>query len=264
MKNRARKVGFLFGCVLASAAAADDITMSQTVSDEVVLGFGQVCPSLGTAATVEASSYWRSFDLRAQGVSQDLRVTSVQFGIETLRLPTLAEVDITVNLYNAPEGTPPQTGLPLIGSAVATVGEVSGGVVSVDVDAIAAAGSALVVEVSVPSLRDLAGGEFGESFLPGANGFGESEPVYFASEACGIAEPQPWNPDWGTFNYVLTVSGGAFCATDLDGDGELTVFDFLTFQNFFDARDPRADLDGDGAFTIFDFLEFQNRFTIGC
>jgi hypothetical protein len=28
--------------------------------------------------------------------------------------------------------------------------------------------------------------------------------------------------------------------------------------------DPRADFDGDDAFTIFDFLAFQNAFDAGC
>ncbi|UYV11650.1 MAG: hypothetical protein NCW75_10110 [Phycisphaera sp.] len=54
------------------------------------------------------------------------------------------------------------------------------------------------------------------------------------------------------------------CPADLDGDGALTIFDFLAFQNAFDAMDPAADFDGDGAFTIFDFLAFQNAFDAGC
>ncbi|MFI4915504.1 MAG: GC-type dockerin domain-anchored protein [Phycisphaerales bacterium JB060] len=54
------------------------------------------------------------------------------------------------------------------------------------------------------------------------------------------------------------------CPADLDADGALTIFDFLAFQNLFDAMDPRADFDGDGAFTIFDFLAFQNAFDAGC
>ncbi len=58
--------------------------------------------------------------------------------------------------------------------------------------------------------------------------------------------------------------GGAPCAADLDGDGALTIFDFLEFQNLFDIMDPRADFDGDGGFTIFDFLAFQNAFSAGC
>ncbi|MEQ8843878.1 MAG: GC-type dockerin domain-anchored protein [Phycisphaerales bacterium] len=58
--------------------------------------------------------------------------------------------------------------------------------------------------------------------------------------------------------------GGTGCRADLDGDGELTIFDFLQFQNLFDAGDLTADFDGDGDLTIFDFLAFQNEFDLGC
>ena len=54
------------------------------------------------------------------------------------------------------------------------------------------------------------------------------------------------------------------CPPDLDGDGSLTIFDFLVFQNLFIAGDLRADFDGDGSLTIFDFLAFQNAFDVGC
>jgi len=54
------------------------------------------------------------------------------------------------------------------------------------------------------------------------------------------------------------------CLADCDDDGELTLFDFLCFQNQFDAGDLAADLDGDGVLTLFDFLEFQNLFDAGC
>ncbi|MFI4881385.1 MAG: FG-GAP-like repeat-containing protein [Phycisphaerales bacterium JB064] len=54
------------------------------------------------------------------------------------------------------------------------------------------------------------------------------------------------------------------CQADFDGDGELTIFDFLAFQTAFDLGDARADIDGDGAFTVFDFLAFQNLFAGGC
>ena len=64
-------------------------------------------------------------------------------------------------------------------------------------------------------------------------------------------------PDMGAFE----VQG---CRADIDGDGELTIFDFLAFQNAFDALDPIADFDGDGELTIFDFLAFQNAFDAGC
>ncbi len=54
------------------------------------------------------------------------------------------------------------------------------------------------------------------------------------------------------------------CPADYDGDGALTIFDFLLFQNDFGAGSPAADFDGDGALTIFDFLAFQNAFDQGC
>jgi hypothetical protein len=64
--------------------------------------------------------------------------------------------------------------------------------------------------------------------------------------------------------YSGNIATLVICAADRDGDGALTIFDFLAFQHQFDAGDPRADLDGDGALTIFDFLLFQGRFDAGC
>ena len=64
----------------------------------------------------------------------------------------------------------------------------------------------------------------------------------------------------GTFTFGDTSS----CYADMDGDGRLTVFDFLAFQNAFATGDATADCDGDGALTLFDFLCFQNAFSTGC
>ena len=66
-------------------------------------------------------------------------------------------------------------------------------------------------------------------------------------------------------NYITFVGGGGDeCRADCDGDGDLTLFDFLCFQNLFDAGDLAADFDGDGSLTLFDFLAFQNEFDAGC
>ncbi len=68
-----------------------------------------------------------------------------------------------------------------------------------------------------------------------------------------------------TDNFYITADAGTGgCRADLDGDGVLTLFDFLQFQNLFDAGDLAADFDGDGALTLFDFLAFQNEFDAGC
>ncbi|MEO1009591.1 MAG: VCBS repeat-containing protein [Planctomycetota bacterium] len=57
---------------------------------------------------------------------------------------------------------------------------------------------------------------------------------------------------------------GLPCEADLDGDGILTLFDFLEFQNRFALEDARADLDSNCELTIFDFLVYQNLFAGGC
>ncbi|MGD1915287.1 MAG: GC-type dockerin domain-anchored protein, partial [Phycisphaerales bacterium] len=54
------------------------------------------------------------------------------------------------------------------------------------------------------------------------------------------------------------------CRADLDLDGELTIFDFLEFQNLFGAGSTWADFDHDGELTLFDFLAYQNAFARGC
>ncbi len=64
------------------------------------------------------------------------------------------------------------------------------------------------------------------------------------------------------FDNVAIEAGG--CRADLDGDGELTFFDFLEFQNLFAAGDLRADFTGDRILDFFDFLAYQNEFAAGC
>jgi subtilisin len=75
-----------------------------------------------------------------------------------------------------------------------------------------------------------------------------------------------WDSDFG---YGLVNAEAALgveppCVADFDGDGDLTIFDFLAFQTAFGTGAASADLNGDGAFDIFDFLEFQNLFIAGC
>lgn len=75
-----------------------------------------------------------------------------------------------------------------------------------------------------------------------------------------------WDSDfgYGLVNAEAALSVQPPCVADFDGDGELTVFDFLAFQTAFDLGDSRADISGDGVLNIFDFLEFQNLFVAGC
>jgi len=75
-----------------------------------------------------------------------------------------------------------------------------------------------------------------------------------------------WDGDFGhgLVNAEAALGVGPICVADFDGDGDLTIFDFLAFQSAFDLGDLQADVNGDGVLDIFDFLEFQNLFVAGC
>jgi|GEM_PF-2041491 len=84
--------------------------------------------------------------------------------------------------------------------------------------------------------------------------------VFAGAPGADSGDPAPGTAVTGAL-YALTVET---CRPDFDGDCLLTIFDFLAFQNLFDAGDLAADFDGDGNLTIFDFLAFQNAFDQGC
>jgi predicted outer membrane repeat protein len=89
--------------------------------------------------------------------------------------------------------------------------------------------------------------------------WGTTDPAAIAARIYDAAD-EPGLPEV----LYLPVGPCVACVPDFDGDGELTIFDYLAFANLFDAGDPRADLDGDGELTLFDFLAFQTAFDAGC
>ncbi|UYV12569.1 MAG: hypothetical protein NCW75_14905 [Phycisphaera sp.] len=97
----------------------------------------------------------------------------------------------------------------------------------------------------------------GEFVEPGLVGFagGGYEPIF---------SPVTDQPSYAPMMIFGEDGIAPTCRADLDGDGQLTIFDFLEFQNLFGLGDPIADFDGDGRLTIFDFLAFQNEFVAGC
>jgi len=44
----------------------------------------------------------------------------------------------------------------------------------------------------------------------------------------------------------------------------MSILDYVNFRRLFDAGHARADLDGDGELTLYDWLTFQTAFDAGC
>lgn len=67
-----------------------------------------------------------------------------------------------------------------------------------------------------------------------------------------------------TASIAITASVAMGCPADCDGDGELTVLDFVCFQGLFLSGDEAADMNGDGILNILDFVAYQAAFQAGC
>jgi hypothetical protein len=101
--------------------------------------------------------------------------------------------------------------------------------------------------------------QYANSDLELNGGIGKGSPPFTG----GTFAPRMWN---GTVHYHIDS-----CYPDCDtstGPGVLDIFDFLCFQNRFEAGSAYAcDCDtstGGGVCDVFDFLCFQNAFAAGC
>lgn len=84
---------------------------------------------------------------------------------------------------------------------------------------------------------------------------------YFAQAASGMRTDDAHFSSFGDrviaevwLDQLRLLAGGLCGMADYNQDGSIDVFDLLSFQTEWEARNPRADLDGDGQFTLFDFL----------
>jgi len=124
--------------------------------------------------------------------------------------------------------------------------------------------SAAGVGDDVVTFFDMAGNQVCQFTIAGGFGPGDGSMVPFSYVSDTPIGSVNVNGRESTFDDIGYTTGAPVCVADCDGDGALTLFDFLCFQNLFDAGDLAADLDGDGILTLFDFLTFQNLFDAGC
>lgn len=121
---------------------------------------------------------------------------------------------------------------------------------------------------------ELFGPDFGDALTPSSQSYSIAQyerdgPAAIVIGRAGrvITNGQQWDNWVGMRGIDLAADQLRWllqCPADLDGDGDLTIFDFLEFQSLFDAGDPRADVFFDGRLDVFDFLEFLNLFEAGC
>ena len=63
---------------------------------------------------------------------------------------------------------------------------------------------------------------------------------------------------------IVSAPAALICEADVNGDGELSILDFVAFQGLFQAGDAAADCNADGELNVLDFVCFQSLFQAGC
>ncbi len=162
------------------------VTLTHSVSQEIIPGYGVACPAPPT-------SWWRVFDLGAFGIDTELRVTSVDIGIEAATSGAT-----TVNLYTL-NGDLASSNLTLVGTApldVSAADDLS--IATVPIRGTFAADDVVAVEWTAPR----------EGVLFGGNNAGQGGPTYIQADACGAEEPVDLTDiGFGASHWVLNVNG---------------------------------------------------------
>lgn len=272
-----KKIAAMLALVAGTAASATPVAITHSASQTVVIGNSVACNvQTPFPQTTVINHYWRTFHLGTFGIHDSFQVTGVEVGVEEAVGPDgTGRQTLEVRLYNDPTGADPILGeLVQVGEAQAIVTDQRGTRVTIPVAGVVPAGGTLVVEVMSRDLRGNPPRQTGGRFYIGSNRAGQTAPGYFSAPQCSYPQlvlPETIAPGI-VMHYVMTVfgdSGGCYADCDQStGVGVLDIFDFLCFQNLYDARAPYAcdcdTLGGGGVCDIFDFLCFQNAFANGC
>jgi len=187
------------------------IGISQTISHStsMTLSNTNVACNGGTPSTSSDNRYFRYFKLSDFSITADYTISSVQFGVQTLTIPTLPDgFPVTVKIYattsnNFPVAYPAgytelaQVTTNFLLADVETL-------VSVPIAATIPAGSNVLVEVGYVAQTASSGNRI---FLS-ANDLGESAPTYISSTACSLVPPTPLaSINFPNAHLVLSVTG---------------------------------------------------------
>ncbi|MHC5112919.1 MAG: LamG-like jellyroll fold domain-containing protein [Planctomycetota bacterium] len=179
------------------------------------------------------SSYFRIFDLAAEGITVVYDVCEVQFGVQSASSAAGTQ-PVTVNLYTL-DGAFEFANLILYGTATVDVGNSGATMVTVPVAAAVPANAQLVVEIFTPS-----GAATSANFRMGSNDGGQTAPSYWAAPECETPEPVDLATiGLPTIHWIINVSGEA--DFDVDDDGVLDGVDNCELFN-----PDQRDCDGNG------------------
>ncbi len=181
-----KKITFLFLLLIGF------IGNSQTISHSTSMDLANtnVACNGGTPSTSSDNRYFRFFKLSDFSITADYTISSVQFGVQTLTIPSLpGGFPVTVKIYSTTSSNFPTlypTGYDELTQITTnfTLDNVET-LVSVPIEATIPAGSNVLIEVGYAAQTASSGNRI---FLS-ANNLGQTAPTYISSTGCAIAAP---------------------------------------------------------------------------
>jgi len=195
----------------AADAGPDDVTLSQNESDEILDLHSIGCVEQdddGNPVQNRENSYYRMFDLTAEGITGDLEVSSVRIGVESASTEDGAAQPATVRLH-AVAGELELANMTQLATVDVAIESQGGGTIDVPIEATVAAGSRVAVELFVPD------SDVGRLFFIGTNDQPQRGPSYIRAPAAGCDLVEPTDlavvpPGFPDVHIVMSVSGRTF------------------------------------------------------
>lgn len=195
-------------------------------STSMTLSNTNVACNGGTPSTSRDNRYFRFFNLSSFSITADYSVSSVQFGVQSLSIPTLTTgFPVTVKLYTTTSTTFP-TGYPTGYTQVAAVttnmlATDVGTLKSIPISATIPAGSNLLVEVGYEAQT----ANSGNLIFLSANDLGETAPTYISSTTCSITAPATMaSINFPNAHLVLSVTGTALSVKNNELNQNVSVY----------------------------------------
>ena len=185
-----------------------NVSLTQSTSQDLVFGTSMACFDWMSGNTL-ANSYYRVYDLPTYGITDSLKVSGIDIGIEEATT-SVGQQRSAVKLYTL-NGDFVVDNLTLIASANDTITDQVLTKVTLPITAIVPAGSKLVVEVYSPNLLS-----DNSLFYLGANSEPETGQSYIRSLPCGINEPTPTDDQGMPAHYIPNVVGLTWPTCDVD------------------------------------------------
>ncbi len=202
-------------------------TLTHSTSQNIIDGNSLGCNTKdgdGNVIFVQATTYYRAFDLNDFGIISDYDITSVDYGIESLSDAPAGGFPVTVGIYSV-NGIFPNGNITLITEVTQNLQDQAQTIVNVPITATIPANAEFVVAISVPSDAPVDGGAGQVKFDIGSNNDGQSDASYFSAAACNLNMPTDFT-DQGRPDIHMVVNVNGNGSTASTGDLDLVSFSY--------------------------------------